>query len=55
MREMIFENTIGKFEPYMAKLNTFNLFKSIVGRCVNKDDTVDVELLRGLIEQVRLR
>ena len=52
---MIFENTLGKFEPYMAKLNTFNLLKSIVGRCVNKDDTVETELLRGLIEQVKLR
>ena len=55
MREMIFENTHGKFEPYLAKLSTFNLLKSIVGRCVNKDDTVETELLRGLIEQVKLR
>jgi hypothetical protein len=55
MREMIFENNLGTFEPYLAKIKTFNLLKSIVGRCTNKDNTVCVELLRALTHQVRLR
>ena len=55
IREMIFENTHGNFDPYMAKLTTYNLLKSIVRKCVNKEDTVETELLRALIQQVRLR
>ena len=55
IREMVFNNSLGSFDPYLEKIATFNLLKNIVDRCKDADDMIDTDLMRALIDQVRLR
>ena len=54
IRDMVFFNQLGKFDPYLKKVETFNLLKNLISRCVT-GEMVDTELLLKLIHQVRLR
>ena len=51
---MIFFNKHDSFDPYLKEIDTFNLLKTFISRCV-EDDMVDTELLLKLTHQVRLR
>ena len=54
IRNMIFFNKHDSFDPYLKEIDTFNLLKTFISRCV-EDDMVDTELLLKLTHQVRLR
>ena len=54
IRNMIFYNKHDSFDPYLKKIEIFNLLKTFIARCV-QDDMVDTELLLKLTHQVRLR
>ena len=52
---MVFNNSLGSFDPYLEKIATFNLLKNMIDRCKDTEDMVDTKLLRAFIDQVHLR
>ena len=54
MREMIYENNLGTFEPYMAKIKTYNLLKSIeLDMRSNLEQNIE-KLQRGIQNKMEL-